>query len=364
MNSFPVTRTTQPKKRPADDALRFGEVFTDHMFLMEYDEGQGWHDPRIVPYGPLTFDPACCVLHYAQTVFDGLKAFRGADGQVRIFRADKHAERLNRSCDLLCIPQLDTALVQQSIRSLIGVDQEWVPSKRGTALYIRPIVIATETFLGVHPSRKYLYYVILCPVGAYYKEGLNPVKILATDRYVRAVPGGLGAAKTAGNYAASLYAAREAERNGYTQVLWLDGRHREFLDEVGTMNIMLRIGETVITPTLTDGTILDGVTRNSVLTLLRDWGVPVEERAISIREVVKAHEEGRLTEMWGTGTAAVISPIGELGYHDNRMVINGGAIGELTQRLYDAITSIQYGATSDPHGWVTTVPVREIAEVR
>jgi branched-chain amino acid aminotransferase len=355
MQSFPVTRTTHPKPRPADEALRFGDVFTDHMFMMEYDEGRGWHDPRIVPYAPLTLDPACCVLHYAQAVFDGLKAFRGVNGRVRIFRADRHAARLNRSCELLCIPQLDPALVEDSFRAIVGADAGWVPAKRGTALYIRPTVIATETFLGVHPSKSYLYYVILSPVGAYYKEGLNPVKILATDQHVRAVPGGLGAAKTAANYAASLYAARDAERQGFTQVLWLDGRSREFLDEVGTMNIMLRIGDTVVTPPLTNGTILDGVTRNSVLQLLRDWGVPAEERAVSIHEVVAAHKQGTLAEMWGTGTAAVVSPVGELGYAGNRMSINGGAIGELTQRLYDAITAIQYGTTNDPHGWMSNV---------
>jgi branched-chain amino acid aminotransferase len=356
MHDFPVTRSTHLKPHPADDTLRFGEVFTDHMFMMEYDEGRGWHDPRIVPYGPLTLDPACSVLHYAQAVFDGLKAFRGADGQVRIFRGDRHAERLNRSCDLLCIPRLDPALVEASFRALIAVDESWVPSRRGTALYVRPTVIATENFLGVHPSHSYLYYVILSPVGAYYREGLNPVKILATDSHVRAVPGGLGSAKTAGNYAASLFAAREAEKAGYTQVLWLDGRHREFLDEVGTMNIMLRIGDTVITPPLSNGTILAGVTRDSVLTLLRDWGLKVEERAISIHEVVKAHADNTLSEMWGTGTAAVIAPVGELGYHDARMVINGGRIGELTQRLYDAITALQYGSSNDPHGWLKTVP--------
>ncbi len=314
--------------------------------------------PRVVPYAPLTLDPACCVLHYAQAVFDGLKAFRGADGRVRIFRGDRHAARLNRSCELLCIPPLDAQLVEDSFHALVGEDAAWVPAKRGTALYIRPTVIATETFLGVHPSSSYLYYVILSPVGAYYKEGLNPVKILATDQQVRAVPGGLGAAKTAANYAASLFAAREAERQGYTQVLWLDGRHREFLDEVGTMNIMLRIGDTVITPPLTTGTILDGVTRNSVLQLLDDWGVTAEERAVSIHEVVDAHKQGKLTEMWGTGTAAVISPVGELGYAGNRMVINGGAIGELTQRLYDAITSIHYGTSNDPHGWMSEVRAR------
>ena len=352
---FPVTRTTQPKPRPADDTLRFGETFTDHMFMMEYDEGRGWHDARIVPYAPFTMDPACCVLHYAQAVFDGLKAFRGRDGQVRIFRGDRHAARLNRSCDLLCIPPLDAAVVQQSFAALVGVDEAWVPSKRGTALYIRPTVIATETFLGVHPSHSYLYYVILSPVGAYYKEGLNPVKILATNEHVRAVPGGLGAAKTAGNYAASLSAARDAERAGYTQVLWLDGKHGEFLDEVGTMNIMLQIGDTVVTPPLSNGTILDGITRNSVLQLLADWGVKVEERAISIHEVVDAHKAGRLAEMWGTGTAAVISPVGELGFAGHHMTINRGETGVLTKRLYDAITSIQYGETNDAHGWLTPV---------
>ncbi len=355
MHSFPVKHTTAPKARPADDTLRFGEVFTDHMFMMEYHDGRGWHDPRIVPYAPLSLDPACCVLHYAQAVFDGLKAFRGTDGAVRIFRGDKHAARLNRSCDLLCIPTLDPLMVEESFRALVGVDADWVPSARGTALYIRPTVIATDIFLGVHPSQSYLYYVILSPVGAYYKEGLNPVKILVTDQYVRAVPGGLGAAKTAANYAASLYAAREAERQGYTQVLWLDGRSREFLDEVGTMNIMLRIGDTVVTPPLTSGTILDGITRNSVLQLLRDWGVPTEERPVSIHEVVDAHRRGKLSEVWGTGTAAVVSPVGELGYGGDRMQINGGAIGELTQRLYDAITAIQYGTTNDPHGWTRIV---------
>jgi branched-chain amino acid aminotransferase len=355
MHRFPVTRTTHPHTPPADATLQFGTVFTDHMFMMDYDEGEGWHDPRIVPYAPFSMDPACCVLHYAQAVFDGLKAFRGADRQIRIFRADRHAARLNRSCSLLCIPQLDPVLVQDSFSALISQDHNWVPSMRGTALYIRPTVIATETYLGVHPSPKYLYYVILSPVGAYYKEGLNPVKILATDEHVRAVPGGLGAAKTAGNYAASLYAAQMAERQGYTQVLWLDGRHREFLDEVGTMNIMLRLGDTIVTPPLSTGTILHGVTRDSALTLMRDWGLSVEERPISIHEVTAAHAEGRLAEMWGTGTAAVISPIGELGYKDQRMAINGGQIGAVTQRLYDAITAIQYGATNDSHGWITTV---------
>ncbi len=360
MHSFPVTRTEHPRPRAADDKLRFGEVFTDHMFQMNYDEDGGWHDARIVPYAPLTLDPACCVLHYAQAVFDGLKAFRGVDGQIRIFRGDQNAARLNRSCEQLCIPPLDPALVEDSFKALVAVDSAWVPAKRGTALYIRPTVIATDTFLGVHPSHSYLYYVILSPVGAYYAEGMNPVRILATDQFVRAVPGGLGAAKAAANYAASLYAAHDAAKRGYTQVLWLDGRQREFLDEVGSMNIMLRIGDTVVTPPLSSGTILDGITRRSALQLLADWGIPVEERPISIHEVQQAHRTGALAEMWGTGTAVVISPVGELGYGDTNMVINGGRIGELTQRLYDAITAIQYGATNDPHGWMTRVEAGEL----
>ncbi len=355
MMNFPVTRNEHPKPHAPDDALRFGQVFTDHMFMMEYEEGGGWHGGRIVPYAPFMLDPACCVLHYAQAVFDGLKAFRGQDGLVRIFRGDKHAARLNRSCEQLCIPQLDPGLVQDSFKALVGIDAGWVPSKRGTAVYIRPTVIATETFLGVRPSRSYLYYVILSPVGPYYREGLNPVRILATDQYVRAVPGGLGAAKTAANYAASLYAGREAERGGYAQVLWLNGRDREYLDEVGSMNIMLRLGDTVVTPPLTGGTILDGITRQSVLQLLRDWHVPVEERAVSIHEVISAHQDGTLKEMWGTGTAVVISPVGELGYRDHRMVINRGETGALTKRLYESIAAIQYGETNDPHGWMSLV---------
>ena len=352
---FPITRTAQRKPHPDDDTLQFGRVFTDHMFMMEYEQGRGWHGGRVVPYAPLTLDPACCVLHYAQAVFDGLKAFRGADGQVRLFRVDQHAARLNRSCEFLCIPPLDPVTVEQSIEAVVDADQDWVPHKRGTALYVRPTVIATETFLGVHPSNSYLYYVILSPVGAYYKEGLNPVRILVSEDYVRAVPGGLGSAKTAGNYAASLAAARDAERAGFTQVLYLDGRQREFLDEVGTMNIMLRIGDRVLTPPLSSGSILAGVTRDSVLKLLADWGVAAEERPVSIHEVVDAHRKGELLEMWGTGTAAVISPVGELGYGGERMIINRGKIGDLTQRLYDTVTAIQYGETNDKHGWTRPV---------
>jgi len=356
MTDFAITRTTQPKPRPSDDSLSFGTVFTDHMFVMDYDEGQGWHDPRIVPYAPFQMDPAASVLHYAQAVFDGSKAYRSKDGAIRLFRPRKHAERLNISCERLCIPPLDVETVLASFDALIKVDQAWVPSKPGTSLYLRPFVFASEAFLGVRPSKRYSYYLILSPVGPYYAEGMNPVKILATDEYVRAVPGGTGAAKTAANYAASLYGAEVAKKAGYTQVLWLDGVHHKYLDEVGTMNIMVKIGDEIVTPPL-NGSILAGVTRDSILTLMRDWGLTVSERQISIDEVLEAAAAGTLQEMWGTGTAAVVSPVGELGYQGRKILINGGKTGDLTRKLYDAIVGIQYGLTNDAHGWTQVVPV-------
>ncbi len=356
--AFAPVATAKP--RPKDEELVFGTVFTDHMFVLDYTDGKGWHDPRIVPYQPFSIDPASAVLHYAQAVFDGLKAFRGKDGDVRIFRGASHVARLNRSCERLCIPQLDPELVLESFHALLGTEEKWVPSKRGTAMYIRPTVIATEPFLGVRPARTYSYFLILSPVGAYYAEGINPVKILATDKYVRAVQGGLGAAKTAGNYAASLYAAEEAKKEGFTQVLWLDGVHRKYIDEVGTMNIMVKIGDEVVTPPLT-GSILPGVTRDSILTLLRDWGMKASERQLSIDEVFAAGRNGTLAEMWGTGTAAVVSPVGELGYKGERITINGGKTGPLTQKLYDAIVAIQYGQAPDTHDWTSVVAVPAMA---
>jgi len=357
MTTIAITRTTKPHPRPSDDSLTFGTVFTDHMFVMDYEDGKGWHDARIVPYAPFSLDPAASVLHYAQAVFDGLKAFRGKDGTVRLFRPKKHAERLNLSCERLCIPQLDVGLILESFAKLIDVDEAWVPSKPGTALYLRPTVIASEAFLGVRPSKRYTYFLILSPVGPYYAEGMNPVKILATDQYVRAVPGGTGAAKTAANYAASLYGAEVAKKAGYTQVLWLDGVHHKYLDEVGTMNIMVKIGDEIVTPPL-NGSILAGVTRDSILTLMRDWGLKVSERQISIDEVMEAAKAGTLSEMWGTGTAAVVSPVGELGYRDQKITINGGKTGALTQKLYDAIVGIQYGLTNDAHGWTQVVTAK------
>lgn len=357
-NETPIslTRTRTPHPRPADSSLSFGKVFTDHMFVMNYTEEKGWHDPRVVPYAPFSLDPATSVLHYGQAIFDGLKAFRGADGTIRLFRAQRHAERLNKSARALCIPELDVNLVRRSFEAIVAADHEWVPSTPGTALYIRPTIIATDVMLGVHPSHSYTYFVICSPVGAYYKEGVKPVRILASDNHVRAVKGGLGEAKTAANYAASLSGQAEAEKQGYTQVLWLDGVERKWIDEVGTMNIMMKIGDEVITPPLA-GTILDGVTRNSILQLLRDWGHKVSERPISIDEVMAAGRDGSLKEMWGTGTAAVVSPVGELGYKGENIKIGGGQTGELTQKLYDAIVGIQYGRAPDAHGWTTPVKV-------
>jgi branched-chain amino acid aminotransferase len=323
--------------------------------VADFQEEKGWYDPRIEPYGPIALDPAAAVLHYAQAIFDGLKAFRGQDGRVRLFRPQKHVERMNASARRLCIPELDPDLALRSLVELTRLEQEWVPSAVGTALYVRPTIIANEAFLGVRPAKSYIYFVILSPVGAYYKEGMSPVKIRVEDRFVRAVEGGVGAAKTGGNYAASLRAAEEAHQAGFTQVLWLDGREKKYLDEVGTMNIMVRIGDEVVTPPLTSGTILPGVTRDSALTLMREWGLRVAERPIAIDDVLAAARRGTLREVWGTGTAAVISPVGELAYKGERFVIGDGKIGELTRRLYDAIVDIQYARVSDTHGW--TVPV-------
>ncbi|MBI4594173.1 MAG: branched-chain amino acid aminotransferase [Candidatus Rokubacteria bacterium] len=349
-----VTRATTKKPHPRDSELGFGMVFTDHMFIMNYEDEKGWYDPRVESYGPFSLDPATAVLHYGQGLFEGLKAFRGRDGKIRLFRPQKHVERMNTTARRMCIPPLDADLVLKSFTTLVDLDRGWVPSTVGTSLYIRPTIIASEPFLGVRPAKRYLYFVILSPVGAYYPEGMNPVKIKVIDEYVRAVPGGLGEAKTSANYAASLYAAEEAKHEGFTQVLWLDGVHRTYIEEVGTMNIMLRIGDEVITPPL-HGTILAGVTRDSSLALMREWGLEVSERQVSIDEVREAAHRGTLREVWGTGTAAVISPVGELAYKGERIVVNQGRIGELTQRLYDAIVAIQYGTAPDTHRWTVEV---------
>jgi branched-chain amino acid aminotransferase len=345
-----ITKTTSKKEKPKDKDLTFGTVFTDHMFVADFQEEKGWYDPRVDPYAPLPLDPATAVLHYGQSLFEGLKAFRAKDGSIRLFRPQKHVERLNRTAKRMSIPEIDPELILRSWTTLVDVDRDWVPSSVGTSLYIRPTVIASEAFLGVRPAKEYLYYVILSPVGPYYPEGLAPTKIKVIDNYVRAVAGGLGEAKTSANYAASLYAAEEAKHEGFTQVLWLDGVHHKYLEEVGTSNIMLQIGDEVITPPLA-GTILPGVTRDTALTLMREWGLRVSERAVTIDEVVAAAHKGTLKEVWATGTAAVISPVGELAYKGERIVVNGGHIGPLSQKLYDTIVGIQYGTIPDTRGW-------------
>jgi branched-chain amino acid aminotransferase len=349
-----ITKTTNKKDKPKDKDLTFGTVFTDHMFVANFQEEKGWYDPRVEPYGPFPLDPATAVLHYGQSLFEGLKAFRGKDGVVRLFRPQKHVERLNRTATRMTIPQLEPDLILRSWTTVVDLDRQWVPSSVGTSLYIRPTIIASEPFLGVRPAKEYLYYVILSPVGPYYPEGLAPTKIKVIDNYVRAVAGGLGEAKTSANYAASLYAAEEAKHEGFTQVLWLDGVEHKYLEEVGTSNIMLQIGDEVITPPLA-GTILAGVTRDTALTLMREWGLRVSERQITIDEVVAAAHKGTLKEVWATGTAAVISPVGELAYKGERIVVNGGRIGALSQKLYDTIVGIQYGTLSDTHGWTLKV---------
>ena len=349
-----ITRTTSKKDKPKDKDLAFGNVFTDHMFVANFEEEKGWYDPRVEPYAPFPLNPATAVLHYGQSLFEGLKGFRGRDGKIRLFRPDKHVARLNRTAERMCIPTLDPDLILRSWTTLVDVDREWAPSSVGTSLYIRPTIIASEPFLGVRPAKEYLYYVIVSPVGPYYPEGLAPTKIKVIDDYVRAVAGGLGEAKTSANYAASLYAAEEAKHEGFTQVLWLDGVEHRWIEEVGTSNIMLKIGDEVITPPL-GGTILAGVTRDSALALLKSWGVRVSERRITIDEVVAAADNGTLQEVWATGTAAVISPVGELAYKGRRIVVNQGKIGATAQKLYDTIVAIQYGEAPDPHGWTRGV---------
>jgi len=341
----------QRKPKPTDESqLGFGDLLTDHMFIMDFDEGRGWHNPRVVPYQALKMDPAAMGLHYGQEIFEGLKAYRLADGRISLFRPESNIARMNRSAARICMAQLDVPLVLEGMKQLILLDREWVPRSPGTSLYIRPTMIANEPHLGVRPSRSYVFYIIIGPVGAYYKEGLNPVKIYVEDVYIRAAVGGIGEAKTAGNYAASLLAAEKAKEKGFTQVLWLDAVERRYVEEVGTMNMFFVINDEVITAPL-NGSILPGITRDSVITILRDWGVKVSERSLAIDEVTAAAESGSLKEAFGAGTAAVISPVGQITYKGTDYVVAGGKMGDLSRRLYDEIVGIQYGQKDDPYGW-------------
>jgi len=341
----------QMKKKPTDESkLGFGDIFTDHMFLMDYEKGKGWNNPRIEPYRALSLDPAAMVLHYGQEVFEGLKAYRGKDGSLYLFRARDNFVRMNRSAVRVCMPEVDPDFAVEALKKLVLLDKDWVPRSQGTSLYIRPTMIAVEPHLGVRPAYAYLFYIIIGPVGAYYKEGLNPVKIYVEDKYIRAALGGLGEAKTVANYAASLLAAEEAKEKGFTQVLWLDARERKFVEEVGTMNMFFVIGDEVVTAPLT-GSILPGITRDSVIRIVKKWGMKMSERSLCIDEVIDAAGKGTLKEAFGTGTAAVISPVGQITYRGNDYIVAGGKMGELSLRLYNEIVSIQYGEKEDPFGW-------------
>jgi len=346
--------TATPKAKPAPVGLGFGKIFTDHMFIMDYTEGQGWHDARIVPFAPLSIHPASTVLHYGSEIFEGLKAYRRADGKVQLFRPIENIRRMNNSAERMCLPQIPEDMAFEAITELVKMEQDWVPHEKDTSLYIRPFMIGLDPALGVHSSHHVQFIVIVCPVGAYYPEGLNPVKIYIEDEDVRAVKGGTGMAKTGGNYAASLRAGNRAEKKGYTQVLWLDGVHRKYIEEVGAMNVMFKVDGKILTPDL-NGSVLPGITRRSCIQLLKDWGYEVEERRISAEELFEAAKNGKLEEAWGTGTAAVVSPIGELAEGDKKVIINNNQIGEVTQRLYDELTGIQWGRVADPHGWIMKI---------
>lgn len=350
-----IEKTTAPKVKPDQNKLGFGNYFTDHMFVMNYTAGKGWHDARIIPYQSFSLDPASMVFHYAQEMFEGLKAYKTPDGHIQLFRPQKNIERMNRTNERMCIPTVDPDDVLQAIKTLVSVDKDWVPEAEGTSLYIRPFIFATDAHLGVHASKTYIFCIILSPVGSYYPEGINPVKIFIETEYVRAVKGGTGFAKVGGNYAASLIGQTKAEQMGYAQVLWLDGIEHKYIDEVGAMNVFFVIDGEVITPTLETGSILPGVTRASCIDLLRSWGYKVTERRLAVDEVIKAHKEGKLDEAFGTGTAAVISPIGELNDNGEKLIVNGGKIGTISQKLYDNLTGIQWGRIKDSLGWTVRV---------
>ncbi|MCR5448486.1 MAG: branched-chain amino acid aminotransferase [Solobacterium sp.] len=349
-----ITRAEVLKEKPDSSTLGFGKIFTDHMFIMDYSREEGWHDARIVPYGNISLSPASTTLHYGTEIFEGLKAYRRPDGEIQLFRPLENARRLNRSCDRLCLPELPEEYFMEALTTLIDLDRDWVPSAEGTSLYIRPFLFGNDETLGVHAVNHATFMIILSPVGSYYKEGLNPVSIMIEDQDVRAVRGGTGEAKCGGNYAASNRAGDRAEKKGYSQVLWLDGVERKYIEEVGAMNVMFKISGTVVTPKLT-GSILPGITRKSIVEMLKNEGYKVEERLLSVDELAQSMADGTLEEAWGCGTAAVVSPIGELCYKDKVYTVNEGRIGELTQHLYDTLTGIQWGKAEDTYNWTLKI---------
>ncbi len=349
-----VQKTTNPKLKPDFNHLGFGKIFTDHQFIMDYTPEQGWHNPRIVPYGPLSLDPATSALHYGQSIFEGMKAYKTSDGRILLFRPRRNMERLNLSCDRMCIPQIDPDFGVEAVKTLVKLDQDWIPTLPNTSLYIRPFIFGCDPYLGVKASARYLFIIILSPVGPYFPQGINPVRIHVEAEYVRAVRGGTGAAKACGNYGGSLKAQMEASKHGYVQVLWLDGIERKYVEEVGAMNVFFKIGDRVITAPLT-GSILPGITRESIIEILRRDQVPVEERPLAIQEIFAAHDQGMLEESFGTGTAAVISPIGCLHWRGREIKINHEQTGPLALHLYQTLTGIQYGVIKDEFNWTVEV---------
>lgn len=348
-----ITRvaTEKMKAKPVDESkLGFGNIFTDHFFTMKFNHKKGWHDAAIEPYRTLSLDPSAMCLHYGQEIFEGMKAYRGKDDSIYLFRPEENFKRLNNSAKRLCMPEVEIDVVMEALKKLVLLDKDWIPHGSGTSLYIRPTMIATEEAVGLHTSSKYLFFIIVGPVGAYYPEGFSPTKIYVTEEYVRSVRGGIGYCKAAGNYAASLYASKLASEMGYTQVLWLDAVERKYIEEVGTSNIFFVIGDELITPPLS-GSILPGVTRDSVIQIARSWEFDVSERQLSIDEVIAASANGSLKEAFASGTAAIISPVGQIYYKGKEHIINDGKTGHLTERLYNEILQIQYGEKEDPFGW-------------
>lgn len=346
-----ITKTTAPKAKPTDESkLGFGQIFTDHMFIMDYSKEKGWYDPRIVPFDYIPVHPASTVFHYGAEIFEGMKAYRTADGEIRMFRPTENIKRLNNSAERLCLPQIDEEAGLDILDTLVELEKDWVPHSEGTSLYIRPFMYGNDPHLGVHAVHNARFVVICSPVGAYYAEGINPVKIAIESEDVRAVRGGTGYAKCGGNYAASLRAGQRAEEKGFTQVLWLDGVERKYIEEVGSMNVMFKIDGEIVTPKLT-GSVLPGITRKSCVELLKAKGYKVSERLISVDELFEAAKTGKLEEAWGTGTAAVVSPIGWLCYKDEEYTVGGGKIGEVTRELYDTLTGIQWGKLEDTNNW-------------
>ena len=349
-----ITKTTTPKTIPAEDTLGFGKVFSDHMLLMDYEMGRGWHNARIVPFGRIDLHPASTVLHYGAEIFEGLKAYRRADGGVQLFRPMENIRRMNRSAERMCLPLLDEEEALELLTTFVRLEERWVPHSFGTSLYLRPFMFGNDETLGVHTVHKATFMIIASPSGSYYAEGINPVKIMIESEDVRAVRGGTGYAKCGGNYAASTRAGEKAAQRGYSQVLWLDGVERKYIEEVGAMNVMFKIDGKIVTPALS-GSILPGITRMSCIEVLRQMGYTVEERLLSVEELVDALKTGKLEEAWGCGTAAVVSPIGRLCYEDVEYDVCNGQIGQVTQKLYDTLTGIQWGKIEDTHGWIYTL---------